>query len=614
MRPITKKTVQAAIIVALTPLTSNPTVMAKEALSPLIITAGRISEDPARISSDVSIITEKEIRQSQALTVAELLKAQVGLDVVSQGGAGKVTSVFIRGGNSGHTLVLIDGVRVGSATTGMFDWGFLSTADIERIEIVRGAQSSLYGADAMGGVVQIFTRKGKRGVQITTSAEAGSYGTTSESLSLSGLTEAGVDYTLSASGMETDGVSAAASGTERDSYRQTSFSGRVGIPVGDGNMELVIRQTDGNNGLDGWGPSDTLNYTSDTKQTLGSVKFSYPISDTLDSSLQLSRSKDKVISRDPATAFNNSDFRTQIDQLTWQNHLNMDNISLLFGVDIHHDKGVSSSSNLDNKTKQTAGFASIAWSTELVDMNASIRHDRNSASTNKTTHKFGAVLHPLDGLKLSANYGTGFKSPSINDLYFPTTGNPDLRPETSRGWDAGINYESNNKGLDYSLSAVWFSQRYRDLIRWAPIAPGSWTWSPANIDAATSRGLELSGRFAYGPAYIHAGWTFLNAKNSADGSWLTRRAKDSGSVVIGADISGLHAEAMVNIVGPRFSAANNSSPMAGYHKSDIRISYAISDIWTINGRIENIEDKIYEEVDGYGVPGRAWYGGVKATF
>lgn len=594
-------------------------VQAEEVMSPLVVTASRVAEDPAAVSSDVTVLDREVIEQSQATSVADLLRGQVGLDVAASGGPGKTTSVFLRGSNSGHTLVLIDGVRVGSATVGAFDWGNFSTSDIERIEIVRGAQSSLYGADAMGGVIQIFTRKGSEGNRVRTNAEAGGrYGTTSGDMSITGASDGGVNYALSASGLRTRGVSMAASGVENDAHNLTTISGRVAIPVGDGELELIARGSDGKTGLDGFGPADVLNYTSTTKQRVGSVRLSYPLNDSLETTLQLSRSTDKVVGRDPVTAWNNSDFSTQIDQVTWQNHIDLETFSILLGVDMHKDSGKSSSAGLDRSMTQTAGFTSLGWHAGLADINTSVRYDRNSVSSNKTTYKVGGALHPLEGLRLSANFGTGFKAPSLNDLYFPpdgfgTVGNPNLRPETSRGWDVGLRYEFKSDALKAGLGVVRFEQKFNDLISWV-FDPITFGFSPVNLNKANTRGVELSGDLAFGGMFVRANWTFLDAVDSATGDRLPRRAKDSGSFVLGGDVAGLHAEAQVDVVGPRFSTTGNLKPMAGYHKSDLRLAYTINDMWKIKGRIENVEDKTYEEVSGYGVLGRAWYAGVGATF
>jgi len=592
-------------------------VYAEEDLSALVVTAGRMSEDPARVSSDTTVITREEIVQSQATSVADLLRVQSGIDVAATGGPGKATSVFIRGGNSGQTLVLIDGVRAGSATLGSFNWGNVSTADIERIEIVRGAQSSLYGADAMAGVIQIFTRKGKKGTQVRVHTEAGSYGTSSGAMSVTGKTESDVSYALTVNGLRTDGVSAAAKGTEKDFYRQATLSGRVALPVGEGELELMTRNVDGTTGLDGFGPVDVLNFTSNTKQTVNSAKLTYPLTAMVETSLQLSRSSDEVIGRDPAGGFNNSDFRTQIDQLTWQNHIDMDGVSLLAGVDMYRSKGYSGSAKLDKSITQRAAFASLAWSADMLGVNASVRYDKNSVSQNKTTYKLGAGLHLLDGLKITANYGTGFKTPSLNDLYFPTSafssGNPNLKPESSKGWDVGLAYHAGDDDLNADFSATWFEQTYKDLIVWQG-PPPTFFFTPVNIGQARTRGLELSTKLVYGPAYMRANWTYLDAKNSKTGDLLARRAKESGNFALGATWAGLHVELAESLVGPRFSAAKNKKPMQGYHKADVRLNYAINKQWELTARVDNLENKKYEEVSGYGVLGRAWYAGVSAVF
>jgi len=613
-----RKQVAFAVVVASQMI---PSLGHAETLSPLVVTAGRIAENPANISSDTTVITKKYIEASQATTVADILRSQTGIDVASSGGPGKATSVFVRGGNSGQALVLIDGVRVGSATLGSFDWANLSTADIDRIEIVRGPQSSLYGADAMAGVIQIFTRKGTKGTQVRVHAEAGSYATSSGSMSVTGKTKSDVSYALTVNGLRTASVSAAAKGKETDPYRQTTLSGRIGLPLGEGELSLIARNVDGTTGLDGYNPKtfvfgDVLNYTSHTKQAVNSAKLTYPMSDWIETSLQLSRSTDEVIGRDPAGGTNNSDFKTQIDQLTWQNHIDINAISLLIGADMYRSKGYSQSAKLNKSMTQQAAFASLAWSKNMLGLNASARYDQNSVSQNKATYKVGAALHPLEGVKITANYGTGFKAPSINDLYYPASafsaGNPNLKPESSKGWDAGIAYEATVEDMTAALSATWFEQTYQDLIAWQ--ASPTFFYSPVNIGQARTKGLELSGKLAYGAIYIRANWTYLNAKDLKTGNLLARRAKESGNIALGGTWAGLHAELAESIVGPRFSSSGNTKPMQGYHKGDLRLSYVLNKQWKLTGRVDNLENKKYQEVSGYGVLGRAGYAGVSATF
>ncbi|ATX78731.1 vitamin B12 transporter [Mariprofundus aestuarium] len=612
-KPITTSMLlMAAGLFVTTPL------QAEEALPTVVVTAGRIAEDPARISADVTLIDEEEIKKSQVTSVAELLRRQVGINTSSTGGPGKSTSLYMRGGNSGHVLVLIDGIRVGAASTGAFDWALMSAEDIERIEIVRGPQSSLYGADAMSGVIQIFTKTGEGKAKVRINGEAGGLASSRGSMQVSGSTEDGISYALTAAGQRTAGVSVAANGTERDPFRQTQLSGRIEMEIGDGTLAFTGRQSEGTTGLDGgWVLADTLNWNASSRQSAYSAKLSYPVMDNWESSLQLSRSADDMSSNDPANAANNSDIHTTINQLNWQNSVELADFSLLFGFDHHADRVVNQLAPLNKVLRQSAGFASLSWHGEMIDLNGSVRHDRNSGltnSANKSTWHTGGVLRPVEGLKLSANYGTGFKAPSINDLYWPGAGNANLKPETSKGWDAGIAYERSGEAVTYAFSATWFDQSFSDLIAWAPITPGSWTWIPSNVNKARSRGLELSGKLSFSGAYLQANWGYLLARDTGNETWLARRPKEHGNILIGIDVGPLNLEGNLAIVGPRFSSPNNSAYLASYRKTDLRARYKINPAWELTARVDNIENKKYEEAAGYGVPGRAWYAGAGASF
>lgn len=593
-------------------------VQAEEVLAPLVVTAGRVAEDAGRVSADVTVIDQSRIERSQTQNVAELLRSEAGINVVESGGPGKASSLFLRGANSGQTLVLIDGVRVGAATTGSFDWGRLSTLNVERIEIVRGSQSTLYGADAMGGVIQIFTRKGEGDGKITIDSEYGSrYGDQLLRMQTYGSSQSGVQYSLAGETRRSDGISVAAKGKESDMYRLTSLSGNVTLPVGNGELQLTARSHQSKNGLDGGFPfGDVLNFTSESRQDMMSLKGNYPLTDSWEASLQLSQSTDELVNRDPATASNNSDITTRIQQLVWQNNIEYDAFSLLAGVDLHRDRGINSGKKLNQEITQKAAYTTLAFHQELFDLHVGTRLDRNSQSANKTTYRFGGVFRPADEVKLMANYGTGFKAPSINDLYWPATafaaGNLNLKPEESRGWDVGIDVSHKLGDLKGSLGMVWFDQRFKNLITWVKTAPSF--WQPSNVNSVTTRGLELNGSFAYDVVFMRANWTFLDAKNDADGSWLIRRPKESGSITLGANFLSVHAEVQMNIVGPRFSATGNSKPLSGYTKTDLRLAYAINEMWKFKFRVENMNDTTYEEIAGYGVPGRATYFGVSATF
>ncbi len=612
-----KRMKQSAILAALaSQLMAAPSYA--ETLNPLVVTAGRMAEDIGQVSSDVTVLDEERIENSQAQNVAELLSSEAGIDIAANGGPGKLTSLFLRGANSGQTLVLIDGVRVGAVTNGSFDWGKMSTLNVERIEIVRGPQSTLYGADAMGGVIQIFTKQGKGENRTTVDAEYSSrYADQSLRLQTQGGSDSGLSYALAAENRSSDGFSVAANGTEADGYKLTSYSANIAMPLGKGDLQLTTRHHKAANDLDGGFPfGDVLNFTNDATQDVLTVKGNYVFSDNWDSSLQISQSIDESIGSDPVNAGNNSDFKTTITQLTWQNHLELDEVSMLVGIDAHKDSGVSQSAGLDQSMTQQALFASVFWGNGLFDLNLSARRDQNSVSADKTTYKAGVAHHPLQGLKLFANYGTGFKAPSLNDLYWPATafsaGNPNLLPEESKGWDAGVEFSHQGEIARSQITAVRFKQRFSNLIEWAETSP--WFWQPSNVAGATTRGYELSALVEYEKAFIRANWTNLDATNDADGTRLARRAKDSGSVTFGGDVAGVHAEAQINFVGSRFSGTGETDPMAKYTTTDIRLAYQLNETFKLKARVENAENSKYEQVSGYGVAGRATYLGISATF
>jgi len=584
------------------------------AMQPIVVTASRMAENPANVSADVTVITQEEIAASQASNVAEILRTQVGLNVSSSGGEGKATSVFIRGGNSGHTLVLIDGVRVGSATLGSFNWGNLSTSAIERIEIVRGPQSSLYGADAMGGVIQIFTRKGQKGLQTQVVAESGTYGTKLYGLGVRGGSENGFTYAFDAETFDTKGFSAASSGTEADPAKRTTLSTALSFVSGKMQADINVRTVDATTALDGFGPVDALNYNQNYKQTVSSIKVTDHVSDRFESSLQYSRSTDDAITTDPLVTWNNSDYKTTINQFSWQNNYELNDATVILGYDYHKDAGVSKSAKLDKAITQKALYVSIAAENKNMGWNVSARKDNNSTSDNKTTYKLGTIWHASQNFNLSGNYGTGFKAPSINDLFSPFGGNSNLKSESSKGWDIGATYLTQMDTLKSKFSIVWFSQKYTDLIVWKPIAPGSFSYSPKNVNQARSKGVELIADMSGEAGFVRANWTKLNATDTATGLWLARRAQQNGTLTLGTDVSDLHIEADMAWVGKRYSDPDNTKLMQAYKKTNVRLSYAFAETWKLKFRVENLFDKSYEEVAGYGVAGRSTYTGVTATF
>ena len=614
-----KQHICRASLVMLTSLALLPTAQAANTMAPVVVTAQRMATNPGNASADVTVISRQEIEASQASNVAELLRSQAGLDVASSGGPGGNTSVFIRGGNSGHTLVLLDGMRVGSATVGSFDWGNFSTSDIERIEIVRGPQSSLYGADAMGGVIQIFTRKGQLGMQSTASFESGTYGTKKTNIAVRSGDAKGATYGVSFEDYRTDGFSAASNGTEADANKRITLGAQMDFSSGKIDTAINLRRSDATTGVDGYDAvtftfGDIQNYELNNTQTTAAIKFTDHMSDRYDSSIQFSRVIDDVVATDPVNLRNNSDFKTTKDQITWLNQYDTADGSMVLGYDTHTSKGDSNSAGLHETMTQHGVFMSMLSDGSSAQWNASVRYDKNSASSNETTYKLGMVWHLADAMRFTANYGTGFKAPSLNDLYFPddgfgTKGNPNLKAETSKSWDVGLEYKSDAA----LLSVVWFKQRYDQLIAWE-MDPVTFGFSPNNVNKATTKGLEWQTAYRGSWGFVRGNYTTLSATDDDTGNWLARRAEKSGNVVLGTDFGGFHLETEMNMVGKRFNDNANVTALDAYKTYHLRLAYAMTDSWKLHGRIDNFKDVVYEEVSGYATAGRTSYVGVSAIF
>jgi len=300
--------------------------LTKEAilLEPIVVTATRIEVPIKETASSVTIIDGKTIEAKHHRTVLEALREVPGLDIVQTGGAGGTTSAFLRGGNSNHTLVLIDGIQVNSPTTGAYDFSDLTTDNIERIEIIRGPQSTLYGSDAIGGVIHIITKKGKGAATSSVSFEGGSFGSYRETLRLSGSTEKG-DYSFSAARFDTEGISRANEkngNPEKDRYENTTFSSRIGFNLPhDARLEWTARLTDASSEIDGCcPPSDDPKALQNKRALATSLSLISPVTAWWDQKLQLSLQQDKLKGIHPDLTFGNFEIDTEGQRLDWQSH------------------------------------------------------------------------------------------------------------------------------------------------------------------------------------------------------------------------------------------------------------------------------------------------------
>ena len=597
----------AALLLAAPMVLSAHAAAAEEAteLDPVVVTATRTARTVNASLASVTVIERSDIERLQAVSVPDLLRGVKGLQVANSGGPGKVTDIYTRGTSADHTLVLIDGVKVGSATTGTTAWQDLPIDQIERVEVVRGPRSSLYGSEAIGGVIQIFTRKGGGALKPSLSLGGGSYGSANASANLSGGGDSGW-WSLGGSYQDTEGFNACTGvpGTagcftdepDIDGYRNLAGSARGGYRFGRrGDLDLFWLGTKAQSRFDGSFVNDTK-----TNQQVFGAKGRFAPLDPWDLTLALGQSRDDSDNRldgDFVTAFD-----TLRETASLQSDLTLGAGQILtLGVDWQNDHITSTEDYAEDSRDNVGVFGQIQASLQGHDLSASLRQDDNQQFG---THATGSAAwdHTLAvGVRLLASYGTAFKAPTFNELYFPLYGNPDLAPEQSRSAEFGV---SGDLGLlQWSVNA--YQTDVDDLIAFGP------AFIPENIDKAQIRGLELGATGAHHGWTLSANLTLLDPINVSqgpdDGNLLPRRAEQSARIDLDKELGAWRLGGSLIGVGRRFDDTANTLVLDPYATLDLRAEYAIGKGWRVQGRLENLFDANYETAAYYNQPGRGAY-------
>jgi vitamin B12 transporter len=630
MKSIRWTALRAVLLSCLLPVSSNfaqaeqtpeaasrePALSGTSAQAPIIITANRFPTSVEQIGSSVTVIDKDTIEKRGQSTVLELLRSVPGIEVVQIGGPGRTASVFIRGGDSDHTLVLVDGVRVNDNTTGQFDFANLKAENIERIEILRGPQSVLYGSEAIGGVIQIITARAKDGAHASVSAAGGSFGAQQYRSSLS-WGNAGTYSSTTVSYERTDGISVATSrrgNPEDDFYDNISLSTSNGTTfLDDGKAMLSFGYSTSSTELDGFefgtGAVDDPNATQDTDAITTAVSISKPITEWVSARLEAGLARQDLDGRDPDTEFNNFEIDTQSLSTTGL----IDLFPQFLGGPTtlgytHEAKDGENKGSFDRGRDVNSVFAQKQFSfEERLFLTAGIRQDHDSAFGEETTYRTTlAYLIASTGTRLHGSFGTGFKAPSLNELYFPNFGNPDLSPETSRGYDIGI--EQSILKEEGSIDVTFFQNEVDDLITF-----DTTTFLAENIEEAKNYGIEtsvfyllhesLSTKFSY---------SYLHSENESTGMILARRPRHRGTMdFIYNPIESLDLALTFLLVHSRRDS--DGAKMDDYERVDARAAYAITDYFKPFIRIENLFDEEYEEVPTYGTPGFSVYAGIETA-
>jgi vitamin B12 transporter len=578
-------------------------------LNDQLVTATRTVQTAQQSLAAVTVFDRAQIELSQATSVPELLKKVPGVSFANNGGPGKNTSLFMRGSESDHVLVLIDGIKIGSVSSGGAALQDLPLELIERIEVVRGPRSSLYGSEAVGGVIQIFTRKGNgTGAKPFFSAGVGTHDSYSGSAGITGGDGKGW-YSLGLSGADTDGInvkSAATSGYEDDAdgYRNLSAVLSAGYRFDNGlELDANLLQAKSHSDYDQVNRSRTSGFhaNSDGENRVFGTRARFAPLEPWLVTLQVGRSEDK------SDAFQDGDFYSRFDSrrdsASWQNDLSLaDGHTLTLGVDYQHDE-VNSSEPFSEDSRDNSGtFAQYLGEVGRHDWQLSLRHDDNQQFGQHDTGNIGYGYALSDELRATLSYGTAFKAPTFNELYYPGYGNPELDAETSRSLEIGL---AGQHGW-----GQWSVNAFRTVID-DLIAYDSSIRAPANVDAARIRGVELVlGSQLLGWDW-NANYTLLEPENRSsganDGNELARRAKQLFNLELDRRLGDFSVGASLHAEGQRFDDLANTKELSGFATLDLRGEYRINPEWRLQTRVANLLDADYETAQGYNQPGQALY-------
>jgi len=594
--------------------------------------ANRTQQNVKDITESVTVITAEEIEETRVRTLGEALSRLSNIALVNNGGLGKSTSFLTRGMDSKRTLVLIDGIRYNNVTFGI-QYEHILLDNVDRIEIIKGAQSGVWGADASAGVINIVTKQAQKGTHVLATAEAGSFNTQQGSLQLSHKTD-NFDIITSVSRIKTEGFSAAEpnSGTtdfgkrgdelgyEKDAYTNNTYNIKLGYNFTEQDrIEASYQRIDAFTEYDG----SAYNFTTGNYETADAENYDdlgFGVStyfEQTDNRFYSAAYKHKDKLNDVAlqysySYFNNktSKYKGNVQETSLQDRIDyMDNSFLRMGGSYQHFEheainGVDNK-NYNGKALYLSNYNKFTPLTSLGDtiFTQSLRYDNFSAFENKTTGKLGAKQFVHEDIYLSANYGSAYNIPSLSQLYGNFGANPNLAPEKTKSADITLGNDE--------LSLTYFYNKVDNLIDY------DFTLGYQNISGVSRfKGVEIAYNDDFFDLFaLNLGYTYLDAKN-ADGEFLRSRPKHQidGNLVyyVSEDLNiGLNGQ----YIGERYDNDDRQGAQTGkYAVFNAVINYTINDNFTVYGKIDNITDKYYQVRDGYATAERSYYAGINASF
>ena len=634
--------VWTAVASAEEPLEPDPVVQAEE----VVVSATKTPVPVSQVTSAVEVITAQDMKKQNIRNVADALRLAQGLAVFSNGGPGTEVNARIRGGSSSQTLVLIDGAIVNSGTLGSYNFANLTTDNIERVEILRGAQSMLWGSDAMGGVINIVTKRGQGPLSATGFMEYGSFASLREGGTVSGK-QGAVDYSFSLSRWDTSSFSAVnyrRGASERDSYRNWQGSGRIGVDLPkDGRLDFTMRWMNSDVQLDNLSataPNDVYGSKIRSQEYVFSGSYEQPITSWWSQKLTLARSQEaslflpgtlqrSLVSGAFSTPFGDpNETRVLSNRLEWQHNFHITKLLLLSaGYQFREQQGENDSGLTNRILSSHAGFAQAQFNLwDRVFATAGVRHDSYNVFGDATTYRLtGGYMHKETDTKLRAGYSTGFRAPSMNELYFPNFGNPNLGPEKSQSMDVGIDQYFFSKQLKFTGGFFW--NRYRNLIT-TTFDPGfcapfsTFGFCPQQLGEASTKGWEAGLSYTYSSdkpflksLILQAQYTNTLTRDLESQSRLPRWPTDQWSATISYQpIDPLWITLTGRYVGSRFNTTGDRQQLPAFDVWSLAVTYDVTKRMQAYLRAENLFNEKYEEITSGGTPIRSVFGGLRFTF
>ncbi|AYM96041.1 TonB-dependent receptor [Acidovorax sp. 1608163] len=584
--------------------TTGTTVLAQNlrapSLSETVVAATRTEQPLSDLVADVSIVDRDSIERSGATGLGDLLARLPGVEMSRNGGPGTQTSLFLRGAESRFTAVYIDGVRMDSQATGGAAWEAIPLGLIDRIEVLRGPAGAVYGSDALGGVIQIFTKRGEKGFAPFVSVGVGNRGTTKLEAGVSGASGT-VDYALGLLRDESDGFNArpiAGQNPDKDGYRNTAGNARVGVQLNAVHrLEGTLMAGDTNSGYDSGLGNDDRNLH--TMHALG-LNWQAQWSSAYKTKFSVTDSRDEYETK-PSVYLSDTRLRGYLFQNEWRQGAHQ----LTAALERREDH--LENNPIDRDRSQNGVALGYGYNAGGHTVQVNVRHDEDSEFGGKGTGSvaYGYAITPQ--WRATASVGTAFRAPTLYQR-FSQYGVASLRPETARNAELGLRYAQGSS----TFSAVAFRNRVSDLISFAGTGPCASTFGCyANTARAEYKGVTLAASHRVGPVQLRGSLDLQRPRDLDTGKQLARRAKHHGTFGADTVVAGWTLGAEVQASGRRYDTIANTNVLGGYTLVNLYASTRIARDYTLLARVDNVADKDYQLARTYATPGRTLFVGLK---